>query len=299
MSKNGLVIIDDIQSRIYTIRDVQVMLDRDLAIFYGVKPIRLREQVKRNIKRFPSDFMFQLTEEEVNFMVSQNAIPSKQHLGGSLPFVFTEQGVATISAVLTSERAIEVNIQIMRAFVAMRRFIASNAEVFQRLDAVEIRQIEHKAETDQKFEQIFNAIEKRSIKPKQGIFFDGQIFDAYQFVSDLIRTAQNTILIIDNYIDDTVLTHLTKRNNGVKVTILTKTISKQLALDIKKYNEQYPAIEIKEFKDSHDRFIIIDNTTVYHFGASLKDIGKKWFAFSKMDIGAFEMITRLEGLGDE
>ncbi|NQE05820.1 hypothetical protein C5S32_08110 [ANME-1 cluster archaeon GoMg1] len=296
MSKNGLVIIDDIQSRIYTIRDVQVMLDRDLAIFYGVKPIRLREQVKRNIKRFPSDFMFQLTEEEVNFMVSQNAIPSKQHLGGSLPFVFTEQGVATISAVLTSERAIEVNIQIMRAFVAMRRFIASNAEVFQRLDAVEIRQIEHKAETDQKFEQIFNAIEKRSIKPKQGIFFDGQIFDAYQFVSDLIRTAQNTILIIDNYIDDTVLTHLTKRNNGVKVTILTKTISKQLALDIKKYNEQYPVIEIKEFKDSHDRFIIIDNTTVYHFGASLKDIGKKWFAFSKMDIGAFEMITRLEGM---
>ncbi|NQE46477.1 hypothetical protein C5S31_10690 [ANME-1 cluster archaeon GoMg2] len=295
MSKNGLVIIDDIQSRIYTIRDVQVMLDRDLAIFYGVKPIRLREQVKRNIKRFPSDFMFQLTEEEVNFMVSQNAIPSKQHLGGSLPFVFTEQGVATISAVLTSERAIEVNIQIMRAFVAMRRFIASNAEVFQRLDAVEMRQIEHKAETDQKFEQIFNAIEKRSIKPKQGIFFDSQIFDAYQFVSDLIRTAQNTILIIDNYIDDTVLTHLTKRNNGVKVTILTKTISKQLALDIKKFNEQYPSIEIKEFKDSHDRFIIIDNTTIYHFGASLKDLGKKWFAFLKMDIGAVEMLTRLGG----
>ncbi|CAD6492801.1 MAG: ORF6N domain protein [Candidatus Argoarchaeum ethanivorans] len=299
MSKNGLVIIDDIQSRIYTIRDVQVMLDRDLAIFYGVKPIRLREQVKRNIKRFPSDFMFQLTEEEVNFMVSQNAIHSKQHLGGSLPFVFIEQGVATISGVLTSERAIEVNIQIMRAFVAMRRFIASNAEVFQRLDAVEIRQIEHKAETDQKFEQIFNAIEKRSIKPKQGIFFDGQIFDAYQFVSYLIRKAHNTIFIISNYIDDTVLTHLTKRNKGVKVTSLTKTISKQLALDIKKFNEQYPSIEIKEFKDSHDRFIIIDNTTVYHFGASLKDIGKKWFAFSKMNIGAFEMITRLKGLGDE
>ena len=176
----------------------------------------------------------------------------------------------------------------------MHRFIASNAEVFQRLGAVEIRQIEHKAETDQKFEQIFNAIEKRSIKPKQGIFFDGQIFDAYQFVSYLIRTAHNTTLIIDNYIDDTVLTHLTKRNNGVKVTILTKTISKQLTLDIKKFNEQYPAIEIKEFKDSHDRFIIIDNTTVYHFSASLKDLGKKWFAFSKMDIGAVEMLTRLK-----
>ena len=294
MSGNELIKNEEIQNRIYTIRDVQVMLDKDLAIFYGVKPIRLREQVKRNIKRFPPDFMFQLTEEEVDLMVSQNAIPSKQHLGGSLPLVFTEQGVATVSAVLTSERAIEINIQIMRAFVAMRRFIASNAEVFQRLDAVEKRQIWHETETDQKFEQIFNAIEKRSIKPKQGIFFDGQIFDAYQFVSDLIRTARNTILIIDNYIDDTVLTHLTKRNKGVKVTILTKTISKQLALDIKKFNEQYPAIEIKEFKNSHDRFIIIDNTTVYHFGASLKDLGKKWFAFSKMDIGAVEMLTRLK-----
>ena len=297
MSGNELIKNEEIQNRIYTIRDVQVMLDKDLAIFYGVKPIRLREQVKRNIKRFPSDFMFQLTEEEVDLMVSQNAIPSKQHLGGSLPLVFTEQGVATVSAVLTSERAIEINIQIMRAFVAMRRFIASNAEVFQRLDAVEKQQIWHEAETDQKFEQIFNAIEKRSIKPKQGIFFDGQIFDAYQFVSDLIRTARNTILIIDNYIDDTVLTHLTKRNKGVKVTILTKTISKQLALDIKKFNEQYPAIEIKEFKNSHDRFIIIDNTTVYHFGASLKDLGKKWFAFSKMDIGAVEMLTRLDRMG--
>jgi len=296
MSGSELIQNEEIQNRIYTIRDVQVMLDKDLAIFYGVKPIRLREQVKRNIKRFPSDFMFQLTEEEGDLMVSQNAIPSKQHLGGSLPFVFTEQGVATISAVLTSERAIEVNIRIMRAFVAMRRFIASNAKVFQRLDAVEMRQIEHKAETDQKFEQIFNAIEKRSIKPKQGIFFDGQIFDAYKFVSDLIRRAKKSIIIIDNYIDDSVLLLLTKRKKSVTVKIFTKTISKQLALDVKKFNEQYPAIEIKEFKYAHDRFIIIDDKEVFHFGASLKDLGKKWFAFSKMDIGAFEMLTRLKGM---
>ncbi|MBW6471354.1 MAG: ORF6N domain-containing protein [Methanosarcinaceae archaeon] len=296
MSGSELIKYEEIQNTIYTIRDVQVMLDKDLAIFYGVKPIRLREQVKRNIKRFPSDFMFQLTEEEVDLMVSQNAIPSKQHLGGSLPFVFTEQGVATISAVLTSERAIEINIQIMRAFVAMRRVIALNAGVFQRLDAVEKRQIEHKAETDQNFEKIFNAMESKEIQPKQGVFFDGQIFDAYKFVADLIRTAKNSITIIDNYIDDTVLTHLTKINDGVKVTIFTKTISKQLALDIKKFNAQYPPIEIKEFKNSHDRFIIIDNKTVYHFGASLKDLGKKWFAFSKMDIGAIEMLTRLEGM---
>ena len=296
MSGNKLIKNEEIQNRIYTLRDVQVMLDKDLAIFYGVKPIRLREQVKRNIRRFPSDFMFQLTEKEVDLMVSQNAIPSRQYLGGSLPFVFTEQGVATISSVLTSERAIEVNIQIMRAFVAMRRFITSNAKIFHRLDTVERKQIEYKAETDQKFERIFNAIEKRSIKPKQGIFFDGQVFDAYQFVSDLIRTADNSIILIDNYVDDTVLTLFSKRKKGVLLTVLTKTVTKQLELDVKKYNDQFPKAEVKKFNNSHDRFVIIDNSTVYHVGASLKDLGKKWFAFSKMDIGAFEMLARLRKL---
>jgi hypothetical protein len=299
MAENTIIKKDDIQSRIYTIRSVQVMLDKDLAIFYGVKPIRLREQVKRNIKRFPADFMFQLTEEEADLMVSQNAIPSKRYLGGYLPYVFTEQGVATISAVLTSERAIEVNIQIMRAFVAMRRFIATNAQVFQRLDTVERKQIENKAETDQKFEQIFNALEERSIKPKQGIFFDGQIFDAYQFISDLIRTARKSIIVIDNYIDDAVLILLSKANKKVQITILTSTISKQLILDVKKYNEQYQAIAIKEFNNSHDRFLIIDGKTVYHFGASLKDLGKKWFAFSKFEKEAFKLMERLSGVISE
>jgi hypothetical protein len=294
MSGNELIKNEEIQNKIYTLRNVQVILDKDLAFFYGVKPIRLREQVKRNIKRFPSDFMFQLTEEEVDFMVSQNAIPSRQYLGGSLPFVFTEQGVATISSVLTSERAIEVNIQIMRAFVAMRRFIASNAKVFQRLDIMERKQIEYKAETEQKFERIFNAIEERSIKSKQGIFFDGQIFDAYQFVSDLIRSADESIILIDNYIDDTVLTLFNKRKKSVTAKILTKTISKQLAMDVKKYNSQYPPVEIKKFKYAHDRFIIIDDREVFHFGASLKDLGKKWFAFSKLKKDAFKLIERLE-----
>jgi len=287
---------EEIQSRIHTVRGVQVMLDKDLAAFYGVKPIRLREQVKRNIKRFPVDFMFQLTEEEAELMVSQNAIPSKQSLGGSMPYVFTEQGVAAVSAVLTSERAIAVNIRIMRAFVAMRRFIASNAEVFQRLDALERKQIEDKTDTDHKFEQIFNAIEERSVKPKQGIFFDGQIFDAHQFVSDLIRTARKSIIVIDNYIDDTVLTLLSKADKKVQITILTRTISKQLTLDVEKYNEQYPAIKIKEFHNSHDRFFIIDDKTVYHFGASLKDLGKKWFAFSRFDKDAFRLLERLAGV---
>ena len=181
----------------------------------------------------------------------------------------------------------------MRAFVAMRKFITTNANIFQRLNVVERKQLEHKLETDEKFNRIFNALEEKEIAPKQGIFFDGQIFDAYQFVSDLIRTAQKSIIIIDNYIDDTVLTHLTKRRKNVTVTILTKTISKQMALDVEKYNHQYQPVEIKEFNNSHDRFLIIDDITVYHFGASMKDLGKKWFAFSKMDKDAFKMLDRL------
>jgi DNA-binding PadR family transcriptional regulator len=282
MTQHELISSDGIQSRIYTIRGLQVMIDNDLADIYGVEVKRLNEQVKRNTERFPTEFCFQLSEEERQNLKSQYATSS---WGGrrTKPYAFTEQGVAMLSGVLKSETAVRTSIQIINAFVAMRRFIATNAQVFQRLGAVERKQIEYKEETDQKFEQIFNAIEERSIKPKQGIFFDGQIFDAYRFVSDLFRTAKKSIIIIDNYIDDTV-----------SVTILTKTISKQLALDVKKFNEQYPTIEIKEFDNSHDRFLIIDDKTVYHFGASLKDLGKKWFAFSKMDIGAAEMLTRLE-----
>ena len=298
MAENKIVNADNLQCLIYTIRGVQVMYDTDLAELYDVEIKRLNEQVKRNRERFPEEFMFQITDEEFAFLRSQNAtleIGRGRHRK-YLPYVFTEQGVAMLSAVLRSKTAVKVSIQIIKAFVAMRKFITRNAQIFYRLDAVEQKQLKHKTETDEKFDRIFKAIESKETTPKQGVFFNGQIFDAYQFVCDLIRTARNAILIIDNYIDDTVLTHLTKRNKGVKVTILTKTISKQLALDLKKFNEQYPAIEIKEFKNSHARFIIIDNTTVYHFGASLKDLGKKWFAFSKMDIGAVEMLSRLEGM---
>ena len=304
MSENNLMVIDGIQKRIYTIRGVQVMLDSDLAKFYGTETKLLNRAVKRNRERFPEEFMFQLTEYEYEGIRSQLLIlkdsenlrfqngTSSGHGGRRYyPYVFTEQGVAMLSGVLRSETAVKMSIQIIKAFVAMRRLIASNAQIFQRLDTLEIKQFE----TDQKIDHVLNAMENKEIQPKQGIFFDDQIFDAYKFVADLIRTAQRSITIIDNYIDDTVLTHLTKRNNGVKVTIFTKTISKQLALDIKKFNAQYPPIDIKEFKNSHDRFIIIDDKTVYHFGASLKDLGKKWFAFSKMDIGAVEMLMRLEG----
>lgn len=292
MIEKELITSETIESKIYTIRSIQVMLDKDLAIFYDVKPIRLREQVKRNLNRFPSDFMFQLTDQEVDYMVSQNAIPSRQYLGGSMPYVFTEQGVAAISSVLTSERAIEVSIQIVRAFVAMRRFILSNAQVFQRLGTLEIKQIE----TDKKLNYVLDAIESKEIQPKQGIFFDGQVFDAYVFVSDLIKTAKSSIVLIDNYMDESVLILFTKKKKNVSFTILTKNISKQFQLDVDKFNEQYPPATLRKFTDAHDRFLIIDATTLYHFGASLKDLGKKWFAFSKMEIGTLELLEKIKGL---
>jgi hypothetical protein len=288
-----LVQVEKIEKRIFTIRGVQVMLDRDLAELYEVKPIRLREQVKRNSSRFPEDFMFQISEDEVDYMVSQNAIPSRKHLGGTLPYVFTEQGVAGISGVLTSNRAIEINIAIMRAFVKMRQFLANNADLFTRLESVEKRQLVHEIKVDEKFDQLFNALEDKSIKPKQGIFFDGQIFDAYAFVCDLIRSATQRIILIDNYVDESVLTLLSKREAEVTIQILTNSISKALALDIEKFNRQYSAIEVQMFKSSHDRFLIIDDD-IYHIGASLKDLGKNWFAFSKMDVSAIEMLQRVK-----
>jgi len=291
--KYDMMLREDIQNRIYTIRGVQVMLDMDLAELFGVETRVLNQAVKRNIERFPESFMFQLAENETDDLISQSVMSSSGYGGRrKLPYAFTEQGVAMLSATLRSDTAVRVSIQIINAFVTMRRFIASNAQVFQRLDTLETKQLE----TDKKIDHVLDALESREIQPKQGIFFDGQIFDAYQFVSDLFRSAEKSIIIIDNYIDDSVLTHLSKRKKNVKVILFTKNISSLLALDITKFNKQYPEIEIKHFDNSHDRFVIIDNTTVYHFGASLKDLGRKWFAFSKMEIGAVEMLSKLEAM---
>ena len=287
---------NELQKKIHIIRGAQVMLDRDLAELYEVKPIRLREQVKRNSKRFPEDFMFQLTMDEVEIMVSQNAIPSKQYLGGTLPYVFTEQGVAAISGILTSDRAIAVNISIMRTFVEMRRFLANNSELFKRLDTLEQRQVKHEIKTTEQFDKVFDALEDKNQTITQGIFFDGQMFDAYVFINDLFRQAKRSIILIDNYIDDSVLMQLTKRPRGVSATILTKSVSKDLTQDLKKHNTQYPPIVIHEFASSHDRFLIIDGETVYHIGASLKDLGKKWFAFSRMDATALTIMGRIDVL---
>lgn len=286
LKKDLILSEESIRNKIHAIRGLQVMLDRDLAKLYNLETRALKQAVNRNMKRFPEDFMFILNEKEIDIMVSQNVIPSKQQLGGALPYAFTEQGVANLSSVLNNDKAIEVNIQIMRAFVAMRRFLQKNAEIFRRLDSVERKQIVY----DENFEKIFNAIERKNIKYKQGIFFDGQIFDAFHFVSDIIRSAKKSIVLVDNYIDDSVLVLFNKRDEKVKVTIFTREIPN---LDLKKYNSQYGPVEIREFKNAHDRFLIIDDKEIYHFGASIKDLGKKWFAFSKLDKNAFTLLDRL------
>ncbi|MBU2639365.1 MAG: ORF6N domain-containing protein [Nanoarchaeota archaeon] len=299
---------EEIKSKIYTIRGLQVMLDEELAELYQVETKQLNRAVKRNIERFPERFMFQLTTSEYDSLRFQNGTLNKENLISQiatlknkrgvhrkyLPYAFTEQGVAMLSGVLKSDIAIKISIQIIDAFVSMRRFISKNAEIFSRLDTVERKQLESQIKTDKNFEKVFEAIENKEFVKKQGIFFNGQIFDAYKFFSDIIRTASNSIVLIDNYIDDSVLTLFAKRKKNVKVTIFTKEISKQLLLDLKKYNSQYPLIEVKEFKQSHDRFLIIDNKEVYHIGASLKDLGKKWFAFSKFDKEAFTILDKLE-----
>ena len=267
-----------IENRIFTIRGEQVMLDRDLAELYQVETRALNQAVKRNSERFPETFCFQLNDEEVNSMVSQNVIPSKQHLGGHRPYVFTEQGVAMLSAVLRSTVAVQVSIQIINAFVQMRKLVGQNTVQQLRFSAIENKLIEH----DHKFEQLFKALEQNEL-PQKGIFFEGQVFDAYAFTSKIIRSAKKSIILIDNYIDETTLTHLAKKEKKVKVVLLSKNSSKQLKLDIKKANEQYGNFTLKPFAQSHDRFLIIDHEEVYHLGASLKDLGKRWFAFSKMD----------------
>lgn len=195
-----------------------------------------------------------------------------------------------LSAVLRSQSAVQMSIHIINAFVEMRRFISNNALIFQRLDSLEQKQFK----IDDKVEAILSAIEDKSIKPKQGIFYDGQVYDAYLFVSDLIKSAKENIILIDNYVDESVLTLLSKRDTNVKATIYTKNITKQLALDLQKHNAQYPNIEIKKFDSSHDRFLLIDKKEVYHIGASLKDLGKKWFAFSKLDMGVLDIVEKIK-----
>ena len=279
----------NIENKILVIRGQQVILDSDLAGLYEVETRRINEQVKRNIARFPEQFCFQLTKQETeelskskyNSLINLKSQIAMSSWGGKRKpsYAFTEQGVAMLSAVLHSEKAIKVSIDIMNAFVAMRQLFINNAHLFQRLDRIETKQLE----TDQKFETIFTLMDKYKIKDKQGIFFQGQIFDAFSFFQNLIQKAQKEIILIDSYIDLTVLERLSKKNDGVNVIIYTKRDTPVTHLEISRFNVQYPALTVKYTKTMHDRFLILDNSEIYHIGASLKDLGKKCFAFTKLE----------------
>ena len=285
-NRDQLVVVDNIETLIKVIRGQQVMLDKDLATLYGVEAKVLNQAVKRNVERFPDDFRFQLTKEEClrSQIVTLNE-KQGQHLK-YMPYAFTEQGVAMLSSVLRSQTAIDVNIQIMRAFVSMRHFMVNNASVFSRLETIEYHQLEmqqHQQETDKRIDEVFRRLDEGNAKPKQGVFYNGQVYVAYTFVSDLIKSAKKRIILIDNYVDETVLTLLDKREEGVSAVIYTQQISRQFQLDIDRHNAQYAPIDVETFRLSHDRFLCIDDD-VYHIGASIKDLGKKWFGFSKMEI---------------
>lgn len=288
----------NIEQLIYVIRGVQVMLDSDLAMLYGVETKRLNEAVKRNANRFPEDFMFQLTQEEA--IGSRSQIATLKTKRGQnikyLPYAFTRNGIAMLSSVLRSQTAVDVNISIMRAFTVAQQFFAANAQMFQRIEVIEHSQLAlatRQEDTDKKVEQILKRLDDKSKTPTQGIFFDGQIFDAYTFVSDLIRSAKKSIVLFDNYVDDTVLTMLDKRSPNVAATIYTKEVKKQLSLDLAKHNAQYQPIDVKKYDKVHDRYLCIDNT-VYHIGASLKDLGKRWFSFNKMEMTAKELLGNVK-----
>lgn len=345
--------LEQIENLIHVIRGKQVMLDRDLARLYGVETKVLNQAVKRNIERFPEDFMFQLSKEEFedwksqfvtsnyedflrsqfatsnDFSTSQVAILNadsdnlKSQIATSngekwksqivtsnsikmgarkLPYAFTENGVAMLSSVLRTPLAISTNIQIMRAFTASRHFWASNAQMFKRLEVIEHNQLAlgahqeelsaHLTENDRKLEEVFRRLDNGSAKPTQGIFYDGQVFDAYTFVNDRIREAKKRIVLIDNYVDDSVLKMLDKRDKGVTAKIYSKLLLPQINVDIAKHNAQYEPIEVELFDRAHDRFLCVDDT-VYHIGASLKDLGKKWFAFSKMEMTTDELLKKI------
>ena len=272
---------ENIKNLIYTIRGKQVMLDSDVAMLYQYTTKNINKAMKRNINRFPKDFCFQLTEKEVENLRFQFGTSSlnKENYGGRryLPYVYTEQGISMLAGVLKNEIAIQVSINIIRAFIEMRKFITNNAQVFERLTKIEYKMLEH----DKKFDIVFNELQKeKKTEFKEKIFFDGQIYDAYSLIIDIIQKAKHKILIIDNYIDASILKMLSKKNKNVEVIILTLQNTNLNKLDINKFNKQYPTLKVAYTNKFHDRFIVIDNEKLYHIGASLKDLGKKCFAIS-------------------
>lgn len=267
-----------IENRILSIRGKHVMIDRDLAEIYGVETKALNQAVRRNIERFPVNFRFQISDVEKDELVTNCDRFEKLKHSSTNPYAFTEQGVAMLSAVLKSDIAIQTSIRIIEAFVAMRTFLVNNASIFQRIERIELKQLK----TDEKVDIILDRLGE-SAPPKEGVFFEGQIFDAYAFVADRIREAKSRIVIIDNYLDDSLLVQLSKREPNVTVDIYCGRINERVTLDVERHNAQYPGVTLIPYSKAHDRFLIIDET-VYHIGHSLKDLGKKLFAFSRMDV---------------
>ena len=283
--ENQLKIVnsEEIKNLIYTIRGKQVMLDSDVAMLYHYETKNVNKAMKRNIERFPEDFCFQLTNDEFKNLRFQFGTLNKKVNNGKvtrkyLPYVYTEQGISMLAGVLKNDIAIQVSISIIRAFIEMRKFISSNSQIFERLTNVEYKLLEH----DKKFDEIFDSLLKKE-EFKQKIFFGGQIYDAYSLVIDIIKRAKNKIIIIDNYIDDSILKILIKKNRNVEVVILTSKKSNISKLDMQQFNKEYPILKVAKTDKFHDRFIIIDNKELYHCGASIKDLGKKCFGINKID----------------
>ena len=277
----------NIEELIYEVRGQNVMIDSDLAMIYEEETKYLKRAVRAHIKRFPDDFMFELTKEEYAALRCKNSTINKRGGNRYPPYAFTKNGIAMLSSVLNSETAIDANIYIMRAFTS-KYSLGGHTEVYQRIANIE----HHQIEADKRIDEVFRRLDAHT-PASQGIFFEGQIFDAYQFVCGLVRQAKKSIVLIDNYVDETVLTLLDKRESGVTATIYTQHVSQQLQLDIARHNAQYPPIEVKPFNRAHDRFLLIDEE-VYHIGASIKDLGKKWFAFTLMrDITSQELLDKI------
>jgi hypothetical protein len=291
----------EIKSLIYFVQNQQVMLDSDLAALYQVETKVLNQAVKRNSLRFPEKFCFQLTNEEYEVLKSQivtsnldNENDSKRGGRRTMPYVFTEQGIAMLSAVLRSDIAIHVSIRIMETFVEMRRFISSNAILFEHIANVELRLLEYAKKTDAKLDEIFEYINDRR-EQDQKIFFDGQIYDAFSIIAKLIQKANASIILIDGYVDGNTLDLLSKKKQNVKATVYTNANTRLTKTEISAFDTQYPSLDVRYTKAFHDRFLILDNSTAYHIGASIKDAGKKCFAINMIeDMGIItDILNRL------
>ncbi len=300
MEENRLIIQEEISNEeikklIYTIRGKQVMLDSDVARLFKYATKDLNRNVKNNIERFPEYYCFQLTNEEYKSLRCKNFTLNENGRGQHrkyLPYVFTEYGITMLAGLLKSEVAVNVSIKIVNTFIEMRKFISANGQLFERLTNVEYKLLEH----DKKFDEIFNQLQHEE-NIKQKIFFEGQIYDAYSIIIDIIRKANKKILIIDNYINDSILKMLTKKKNNVEVIILTSNKSNIQNIDVQKFNKEYPVLKISKTNKFHDRFIIIDNKEMYHLGASIKDLGKKCFGINRIE--DIEIINKIINLYSE